>query len=158
MTDFDRKVLAWAAVVVAAIFIFGAVGMYIHDVRDSLEPEEGNLHLVVSDITVDITADRIFASDFVRFTRVDTDRLHVGAVEYEMYRMGFEDEFWQTSHNLECEDVGTQEYWIRALYADPYGQATPVRATLEVVDAGGQCDEPMFEEWDWQFEDEEEDE
>jgi hypothetical protein len=127
---------------VGCLVILGVSCAKIWDLKE----EPGNLHVVVSDITTSITYQPVFASDFVRIIHLgNMEEPYVGAVKYEMFRMGdFEDEFWREHIRLDCDDLGEQEYWIRALYADPHYQAVPVRATLTMVDAFGECGEPMF--------------
>lgn len=138
----------WIAVGALVIGLFLTVLVTIPNLIGGVEPDDPkSLRLVVSDITVDITTQHVFASDFVRIIHLgDMEEPYVGAVEYEMYRIGEADEFWNTEWHFGCEDLGEVEIWIRALYAEDHDDAQPVRAFLTIVDGAGQCGDPMFYE------------
>ena len=106
---------------------------------------ERDLQLVVSDIAVDITIQRVYARDFVRTIHTGTSTTtRVGAVKLEFISLTWEAPYWENEYPLDCGMLGENEVWVRIQDDGKGSSKAPVRAYLEVSDSEGQCGE-------WQF-------
>jgi len=149
-----RRTSFWGAIVVLIVGCILTVIVTIPAcnairVANLEEIEPLDLHLVVSDISVDIRARHVFATDFVRITHIESmeEPYVVGAdANFELYLIGRDNVYWTPEWHFECEDVGVTELWVR-LQDDGYDNtAAPVRAYLTLVDTWGECGDPMFYE------------
>lgn len=135
------KYAMWLVVGLICAVVFACEGQKL---GTPFPTQEGDLHIVAHDINLDMSANHVFASDFVAKLHVgEQEGPYVGPVVFEMYIPTLEEPWWMNEWHFECEDLGTVDIWIRALYAEPHGQAMPVKARMVLGDSEGRCGWPQ---------------
>ena len=135
------KYMSWLCVLLVCGVVFACEGQKL---GTPFPEPEGDLHLITHNIALDMSANHVFASDFVAKLHVgDREQIYSGPVVFEMYIPRLEDPWWMNEWHFGCEDLGVVDIWVRALYADPHGQAKPVKAQMTLGDSEGRCGWPQ---------------
>jgi len=112
------------------------------------EVEVQRLRLVTHNISLDMTAERVLASDFVADLHLGEDEAtYTGPVKFEMFIPSLDDPWWMNEWHFECENMDGVDMWVRALYCDPHVQSYPVKARLTLWDSTGRCGWPQDPEF-----------